>query len=138
MKKRSFGYISFIILGVIFIVVSIFGAKNYNTLDGTGYAEIVNIEVSQETVERGGESEIETVYTQFVTYEVDGVKYENVDLGSCNSNAKVGDKVEIVYDTKDPSRVSEKGKKVFYIAGIGGGISILLGVYQIVRSRVKG
>lgn len=139
-KRRNSGiksYLSFIIIGAFILAISIYGGNNYKTLDGSGVAKVVDIVVSQETVTRGDDTEIETVYTQYVDYEVDGVKYENVELGTCGSKRKVGDLVNIVYDTKDPTRVQEKGKALFFICGIGGALSILFGIVQIIKNRVK-
>ncbi len=135
--KRGKGYFSFILVGAFILAIAIYGGNNYKTYDGTGTATITNIEVSEELVTRGDETELETVYRQFVDYEIDGVKYENVDLGTCGSNDKVGDTVNIVYDTKDPTRVQEKGRTVFFICGIAGALSILFGIVQIIRSRIK-
>lgn len=125
--------IVFIIVGIGLITASVYVSNQGKKLDGLTTATIVDIVESTESVDYGNETEIETVYTQYITYEVDGKKYENVEFGTCDKNTKIGDSVEVKYDTKDPERITSTDTKTPIIVGIGGGISIIVGLYTFFK-----
>lgn len=137
MKIRTNGGLMFIIVGVFILAISIYSFHATNTMDGSATAVVTNITESQEIVDYGQESSLETVYTQYITYEVDGVKYENIEFGTCDSRTKVGDKIDIVYDTKDPSRVTTASNKVPIITGIVSFLAIIFGVWQMIKKRIR-
>lgn len=137
MKFSSNKPIMFVIVGVFILAISIYAYHATNAMDGATTAVITDIVESQEWVDYGQESTYETVYTAYVTYEVDGVKYENVEFGRCDSKTKVGDTVEIVYDTKDPSRMTSSDNKVPIITGVVSSLSIIFGIWQMIKKKIR-
>lgn len=112
----------FALVGILMFLISMSILHAQNTYDGKTTATIVNIEQSVEWTGSADNETAETVYTQYITYRVNGVKYENVDFGQCDESTKVGDKIEILYDSKDPSKITStdtNSSKIGMIAGAG-------------------
>lgn len=135
-NKALFSCLSFVLIGAIMIACSIYSIKVTNSYDGAGIATVNNIVESQEWVSDGDGQTLETVYTQYVTYEVDGVKYENIEFGTCDKSTKIGDEIEIVYDTKDPSKFTSKSHKSSIIVIVAGSVSILVGIIMFLKMLI--
>lgn len=90
-------------LGIIALVVGIHSNATKDLYDSTVKATVVDIDESWETdaddVER-------LVKTPYITYEVNGVKYENVVSSVQDDNLNVGDTVEILYQSGNPEKIS--------------------------------
>ncbi len=118
-----------VIFGTVFIVSGITTLKNKNLYDSTVNATVVDIQEEWQTV--GEDDQLVTTY--YIDYEVNGVKYEHVECPESNGNMKVGDTVEILYQSKDPSKISGRNitsKGIIFIAGgavaaLGGGIAAI-------------
>lgn len=89
-----------------------------------------------------------TDYNVYISYEIDGVKYENVNLGYYTSSMNKGDEITVHYDPEKPYDARSMGGDVFetYIGTfVGIGIGLLFvaiggaNVYSYVRKKtIKG
>ena len=90
------------------------------------------MDVQEEWDNTGEDSNL--VRTVYIDYEIDGVKYEHIESPEQNNNMKVGDTVDILYQSKDPSKISgqniTKNSVMFIIIGaiaaLGGCFSTLI------------
>lgn len=75
-----------------------------------------------------------------VDYEVDGKEYKNVALDYYQAGMKEGQKIIILYDTRDPSKILSSGGTtvgIWVAFGIAG-ICIILGIYRaVVAAKAK-
>ncbi|MBE6720616.1 MAG: hypothetical protein E7571_08215 [Ruminococcaceae bacterium] len=119
-----------VIAGIIFIISGIHTYKNKDLYDSTVTATVVEVVEDIDTVT--DPENPETTYTVYIDYEVDGTKYEHVESPESDSTMKEGDTIEILYQSKDPSKITAKnvGKTslIFIVLGaivaIGGGFSV--------------
>lgn len=85
------------------------------------------------------DDEYETDYTVFVSYEVDGKKYENVKLSYYTSSMRIGNPVTIYCDPENPSefRVKYGLNVVGIVLYVLGGILSIGGIIIVICSFVK-
>ena len=117
----------FIPLGVILIAFSIIlfiignQNKDYIKIEST----VSKVELSrEETIDSEGNTE-PAMYKIFVKYTVDGKEYDT-ELGEMYEK-KVGDKITIIYNPKDPTQISQPNSIILNIAMLVGGIASLTG-----------
>lgn len=75
-----------------------------------------------------------------VTYEIDGIRYENIPLGQYEGSWKLGDKLEIYCNTENHRQIWTRTMQVqgwFYI--LFAFSFLLIGIYKIIQfRRIKG
>ena len=127
----------FIPLGIVLIVFSVFlfisdnQNKDYIKTESTvSKTELVK----EATYDNEGNKE-EATYRIFVKYTVDGKEYEQ-ELGEMFERT-VGDKVTIVYDPSDPTKISQPSSPILNFALLIGGIAALVGGVLSVVNAVK-
>ena len=108
-----FTRILLIIIGIVLIVAGTFvstmqitsiGEKQTNAVI-TGFKKVTSDDaVSTDHI------------VTLVTYEIDGQKYENIQLGQFEEQWRVGDRLTLLYDKDDPENV--KTKTMTYIGFI--------------------
>lgn len=117
----------FIPLGIILIVVSIFSFisdnhnKNYIETNATVSKSIL---VKEETFDVEGNRE-PAEYDIYVKYTVDEREYET-ELGVMYEH-KVGEKIKIVYDPNDPTKISQPASPILNFVLLASGIASLVG-----------
>ena len=121
--------IGLILVGLIFAVIAGIGIASPDKATETVSAKITDIQI-------GGTDE-EPEYHVFVSYEIDGKKYEN-ELGAYDSSWKVGDVIECKYDPADPETLTTGNGKLFAVVFCVIGVAaIAIGVYMLVKSVKK-
>ena len=136
MKKTFSIFMSVIIAitGVVMIISGINTIKNKDLYDSTVKATVVDI---QEEYENDGEDS-HLVRTAYVDYEINGVKYEHIESPEQSDDLKIGDSVEFLYQSKDPSQIAAKdmtkGAVIFIIVGV---IAIIAGLITAIRFLIK-
>ena len=109
-----------IIFGIVVFVITL-NNQNYVKIKAT----VANVEETQETNVDDGETNITTIYNATVNYTVDGKEYtqtlDNV------SKCKVGDKMDIYYNPKDPNQITQTKSIILPIVIIVAGIISLTG-----------
>ncbi len=124
-----------VVFGIIFIISGITTLKNKDLYDSTVTATIVDVQQEWQTV--GEDEQLETIY--YIDYEIDGTKYEHVECPESSGNMKVGDTVEILYQSKDPSKISGHNitsSGIIFIAM--GAVALLAGCFAFVRKLITG
>ena len=124
-----------VVFGIVFVVSGITTLKNKDLYDSAVNATVVDIQEEWQTV--GEDDQLVNVY--YIDYEVDGVKYEHVECPESNGDMKVGDTVEILYQSKDPSKISGHNitsSGVIFIAV--GAVVALGGCFAIVKKLLRG
>lgn len=106
--------ICFILVGVLFVVISTFGLTRPD-----GNFEKVDATITSITTEGTGD---DTEYTVMVKYEVDGEKFEN-ELGTYKGNWNVGDTIECEYNVENHAEIRYGDGKLmlmaFCVIGVG-------------------
>ena len=109
-----------IIFGIVVFVITL-NNQNYVKIKAT----VTNVEETQETNVDDGETNITTIYNATVNYTVDGKEYtqtlDNV------SKCKVGDKMDIYYNPKDPNQITQTNSLILPSVIIFAGIASLVG-----------
>ena len=109
-----------IIFGIVVFVISL-NNQNYVKIEAT----VTNVEETQETNVDDDGTNTTTVYNATVNYTVDGKEYtqtlDNV------SKCKVGDKMDIYYNPKDPNQITQTKSIILPIVIIVAGITSLTG-----------
>jgi len=109
-----------IIFGIVVFVITL-NNQNYVKIKAT----VANVEETQETNVDDGETNITTIYNATVNYTVDGKEYtqtlDNV------SKCKVGDKMDIYYNPKDPNQITQTKSLILPSVIIFAGIASLVG-----------
>ena len=109
-----------IVLGIVAIVS---GAKLYSQKDLYDTpAKAVIVDIQEEWVSEGDDTHLET--TVYVDYEADGVKYEHVQYPGSNSGMKIGDELDIVYQSSNPAE--------FYTPNVGGSAVLFIVIGAVV------
>lgn len=120
--------LSFVAVGILFIVVSILAMRAPKVDFATAKAVIVDI---QEDYDFDIE---EYTYQVFVDYRADGNTYKHAELGSYDSSMKIGDKVDIEYEIGDPTHIQTPGSgKIVYITLGVGILAVLFGTVMTVK-----
>ena len=109
-----------IIFGIVVFIITL-NNQNYVKIKAT----VANVEETQETNVDDGETNITTIYNAAVNYTVDGKEYtqtlDNV------SKCKVGNKMDIYYNPKDPNQITQTKSIILPIVIIVAGITSLTG-----------
>ena len=109
-----------IIFGIVVFVITL-NNQNYVKIKAT----VANVEETQETNVDDGETNITTIYNATINYTVNGKEYtqtlDNV------SKCKVGDKMDIYYNPKDPNQITQTKSIILPIVIIVAGIISLTG-----------
>ena len=108
------------IMGVIALIVGIYTNATKDRFDMTVTATVVDVQEELNTAaadEDVGRYEIKA----YITYEVNGVKYENVESPYNNDDVKIGDKADILVQSQNPTKYAAvdnaKSGKYFIIIG---------------------
>ena len=74
----------------------------------------------------------------YISYDVDGVHYENINMGEYSSTYYVGKKITIMYDKNDPTRIVSAGSKkwAYVLVGIGAFL-FALGLVDVVSAVAR-
>ena len=117
-----------IIFGTIVFAITL-NNQNYVKIEAT----VANVEETQETNVDGDGTNTTTVYNATVNYIVDGKEYtqtlDNV------SKCKVGDKMDIYYNPKDPNQITQTKSLILPIIIIVAGIaSLTAGIISAVNA----
>ena len=121
--------IGLIIIGLLFVVISIFMMRAPKVEYVPATATIADIQSEYDSAQETD------VYTVFVNYTIDGVDYKNIEFGSYSSSMSVGDTVDIEYDPADPSHIQAPGSGfIVYIALAAGAIAFVAGIILTVKS----
>lgn len=122
-----------IIFGIVVFVITL-NNQNYIKIEAT----VVNVEETQETNVDDDGTNTTTVYNATVNYTVGGKEYtqtlDNV------SKCKIGDKMDIYYNPKDPNQITQSKSLILPIVIIVAGIASLVGgiisaVYAVKRHK---
>ena len=109
-----------IIFGIVVFVISL-NNQNYVKIEAT----VTNVEETQETNVDDDGTNTTTVYNATVNYTVGGKEYtqtlDNV------SKCKIGDKMDIYYNPKDPNQITQSKSLILPIVIIVAGIASLTG-----------
>ena len=138
---RKFGLpLLAIVLGVVALIVGIRQNSTKLLYDSTVKATIVDIEESWETDPDPDVDTERLVKTAYIDYAVNGTKYEHVLCPVQDDNAKVGDTVEILYQSSNPEKISAPNISttavVFIIVGAVVAVGGLLGlVFVFIKRR---
>ena len=102
MSKKIFP-IFCVVLGIIALVVGIHQRSTKDLYDSTVKATVVDVEENWET---DADDVQKLVKTPYISYEVNGVKYESVVSPVQDDDLEVGDTVEILYQSQNPEKIS--------------------------------
>ena len=109
-----------IIFGIVVFVITL-NNQNYIKIEAT----VTNVEETQETNVDDDGTNTTTVYNATVNYTVGGKEYtqtlDNV------SKCKIGDKMDIYYNPKDPNQITQTKSIILPIVIIVAGITSLTG-----------
>lgn len=122
--------VSEIAVALLFVVLSVYAITHSDdTVYRSTKATIVRIEEEYDTLNEQYEHKV------YVDYELDGVKWENIEYGAYDSSMKVGDTVKVIYDMKDPTSIQAEGSvNVPYIVGGVGLAFLAFGVFMLVKA----
>ena len=109
-----------VVLGIIALVVGIRTNATKHLYDSTVKATVVDVQ--EDFVAATDENETDHFEkTAYITYEVNGVKYENVQSPYNDENVEIGDKVDILYQSQNPEKYAATNNAtagiVFIIVG---------------------
>ena len=126
-------YLSTILLGIVFLGLSIFiGVSDSDT-------EYIQITGTVAEINEYYDFDGELQHSVFVDYEVDGQKYEHAEYGSYSSSMKVGDTVGVYYNPEEPEHIQAEGfKTIPYVVGGAGIVAILVGGFLLVKKVITG
>lgn len=126
-----------VVFGVVFVVNGISTIAHKDDYDATVKATVVDIQEEWETSADPEEPD-RLVHTAYIDYEVDGKKYEHVLAPEQKDDMKIGDTVDILYQSKDPSKISApnpaKGGIIFIVLGA---LVAIVGCFSAVRTLFK-
>ena len=128
--------IIFILLGVILIIFSVL-----SFISDKNHKDFIKIEatVSKAELVREASYDIDgnyedAMYKIFVKYTVDGNVYDT-ELGDMYEK-KVGEKITIIYNPKDPTEIAQPATMVLNIVLLVGGIaSLVAGIVLIIKKQ---
>ena len=119
-----------IIFGIVVFVISL-NNQNYVKIEAT----VTNVEDTQETNVDDDGTNTTTVYNATVNYTVGGKEYtqtlDNV------SKCKIGDKMDIYYNPKDPNQITQSKSLILPIVIIVVGIAAFAGGIISAANAVK-
>ena len=113
------------------IILMVFGAfmfiinnKNQNYIKVEAVVSKTEL-VEEEHTNIDGNT-VEATYRVYVKYNVDGTEYEE-ELGELSGKYEIGKKINIYYNPKDPSQITQTISLVLPIVIIVGGLAALIG-----------
>lgn len=128
--SKKYSFIGIIVLCLALLIVSLASifAPKLNLIETKGtITEIV--EDYDPTME-------EYTHTVYITYRANGKKYEHAELGSYNSSMKVGDKIVVFFDQKDPEHIEAEGSENVPYITAAASVVILIGcVVMMIKRR---
>ncbi len=125
--KLQFALVA-LLVGIVFIVVSIISFGNLNKKKVEVTATITSIDVI--TIE-----EADTTYNVYVTYkDAQGKTYNDVLYPTHQPNMKVGDTVTAYYDAEKPDTLLSNNKFLPYIFLILGIVSVALAIFLTITT----
>ena len=124
------GLILIIFGGIMFVINS--KNQDYIKIEAT----VIDVKEEQETTtDEEGTNTTNTIYNVTINYTVDGQEYmqtlDNV------SKHKVGDKMDIYYNPKDPNQITQTKSLILPIALIVAGFASLIGGIISVVNAIK-
>ena len=122
-----------IIGGLVFIFLGFTSLKEVNSFAKVE-AVVSRVDVEETVDEEGTITTNETVY---VKYTVDGKEYDEL-LQFAKSGCKVGDKLTVLYNQKNPSYVSGATKTMAFVYLGAGALVAVIGLFILFRSLVFG
>lgn len=134
--KVIVGGMIFLVLGLVFLVFGLCLKKNNQQFFET--ARESKAVISE--IETYRDSDGDKRHRTYVTYEIDGVLYENISYGYYVSGMYEGEVVSIWYDPDDPSSIkSKEGSNIGNILTIGiGGLFAIIGGCMVVFHLLSG
>ncbi|MBE6741404.1 MAG: DUF3592 domain-containing protein [Ruminococcaceae bacterium] len=131
LKKIIFSVIA-VVIGIALIAYGIYSLSTKHLYDSSVTATIVDVEESWESDGDGSDHLVKTFY---IDYEINGVKYEHVESPVSEDSMKVGDTVEILYQSKNPEKISEKdiSKTAAIIIGVGA-LLLIVGIFLVIKA----
>lgn len=101
LKQKSFltGAV-FLIIGLVLIGISMLAVNSNDSLKGRCTATVTKVSTSEQML--SNKSIPQTVYKTYISYEVDGVSYENVESVTSTTVVNVGDRMQIAYNLENP------------------------------------
>lgn len=124
-----------VVAGVVFVISGIHTLLNKDLYDSTVTAVIVD---AVEEWDYSDPDSSRLITTYYIDYTVGGQKFEHVESPESDSSMKIGDTVEILYQSKDPSKISAKnittGAVIFIAAGA---VVALGGAFSAIRAFTK-
>ena len=131
LKRIIFSVIA-VVIGIALIAYGIYSLSTKHLYDSSVTATIVDVEESWESDGDGSDHLVKTFY---IDYEINGVKYEHVESPVSEDSMKVGDTVEILYQSKNPEKISEKdiSKTAAIIIGVGA-LLLIVGIFLVIKA----
>ena len=135
------------VFGVVFLLFSILffigcavciniyqKEKSYYITTRATISEIYEYQVEEESSDGFGTT-YSTEHEVYVDYKVDGVLYEHVLYNSYNISMEIGDTLEIVYDSRNPSHISSPQSQMIpmIVFGIGGVCFLGASIYNFLK-----
>ena len=109
-----------IIVGVVIFFINV-NNQNYVSVEST----VSNVQLAQEAYTDTDGNYVDATYNVSIKYTVDGKEYSSV-LDNV-SKYKVGDKIKIYYNPKDPSQITQTKSLIIPIVMVVAGIASLIG-----------
>lgn len=109
-KNKVFLFVSLLVgfaFMIFFFVMGIYSVNRVNSYDSKSTAVISRMEYNHTETDDDGNSH--DYYDVFVTYEIDGVTYEDMPYDSYSTTMKVGDTVKIRYNAAEPETITSGG-----------------------------
>ena len=126
-----------VVAGVIFVFSGVKTISEKDLYDTTGTGTVVEITEEWETSADPDQPD-QLVRTAYIDYEVDGQKYEHVLAPEQDDSLEVGDTVEFLYQSKDPSKISGKNPTAGGAIFIGlGALVAIVGLVSAIRAFIR-
>jgi len=126
--------IAVVVGGIAFAIVGVVQLANKDKYDSTVTATIVDIQEEWEYATTDDETD-RLVKTAYIDYEINGVKYEHVISPVQDDDYKVGDTVDILYQSQNPEKISGQNITTASIAFIGLGLlAAVIGCVMTIKS----
>jgi hypothetical protein len=134
LKSLIFSLIS-VIIGIAIIAGGIYMFATRNAYDSTVSATIVDVEEEWQSGTDGDADKL--VKTFYIDYEINGKKYEHIQSPVSEDSLKVGDTVEILYQSKNPDKIAAPNisKKAFMIIAAGA-VFFVVGLVLFFKSLI--
>lgn len=132
--KEFFVGVLCILVGIVFLAGSFITTNISNSYYGKGVVTAVITSVSDS--ERMTQSDITSKSqesTTRISYEINGIEYQNVELTECQKTMKIGDSINVSYNVEEPTEVSvAKTNVATLLIRVISMATIFLGVFETV------